>query len=177
MKLTTQKFYRISGDSTQYRGVVPDIILPDRQEASKFGERYLDYSLPWDSIGKVIYIPWPQGPATAGLLAHSRQRVDTDPDFMEIRRVAATLAERVDNSRQSLQIDTVWQERVGMDSGKSPHLEGLDDEAGKGGRQPGESEQARLARLVGEDPYTREALAILSDMLPGGVPERNFAGK
>ena len=50
LKLTIQKFYRINGDSTQYRGVVPDIILPDVMSGLKTGEQYLDFALPWDTV-------------------------------------------------------------------------------------------------------------------------------
>ena len=177
MKLTTQKFYRVSGDSTQYRGVVPDIILPDRQQYSKFGERYLDYSLPWNSIGKVRYTAWAQKPDKAGLLKQSQQRITGDPAFAEIKRVAATLAERLDNTRQSLHIDTVWRERSDMDNGKGPHGDMPGEDPAGTEKQPGETDQMKLVRLVREDPYTIEALAILGDMLAGGLPARNVVGK
>lgn len=50
LKLTTQKFYRISGSSTQHRGVVPDIILPSAFDATKYGESSYVNALPWDVI-------------------------------------------------------------------------------------------------------------------------------
>jgi carboxyl-terminal processing protease len=177
MKLTTQKFYRVSGDSTQYRGVVPDIVLPDRQQNSKFGERYLDYSLPWDSIGKVDFAAWGQSAALDRLQAQSRKRVDAAPQFAEIRRVAATLAERLDNTRQSLQIETVWREYNEVPAGKGPHGDLSDDETGKADGKPGETEQMRLVRQVQDDPYTHEALAILADLLAGQPARPNVAGK
>ena len=177
MKLTTQKFYRVSGDSTQSRGVVPDIILPDRQKFSKFGERYLDYSLPWDNIGEVPHADWSNGAVDINtLIANSRKRVDADADFAQIRRAAQTVAERLDNTRQSLQINTVARERKENEAaGKSPHGEGGDEESGKSERKTGESDQLRLIRLLGEDPYAREALAILGELLPQGKPNRNLA--
>jgi carboxyl-terminal processing protease len=55
LKLTFQKFYRISGGSTQLEGVVPDIILPDNYRYFDYGERELDYHLPWDEIAAATY--------------------------------------------------------------------------------------------------------------------------
>ncbi len=179
VRITTQKFYRVSGDSTQYRGVVPDIILPDRQKHNKFGERYLDYSLPWDSIGAVSHADWAKRPLDLnGLSKQSQKRVDADPDFVEIRRVAEALAEQLDNTRQSLQIDTVFRERKEVNGGKSPHGGDMfEDEAAKNERKPGETEAARLLRLVRDDPYARESMAILGDLLPPNPSNRNVAVK
>jgi len=177
MKLTTQKFYRVSGDSTQYRGVVPDIVLPDRQQHNKFGERYLDHSLPWDTIGSVPHADWPKGVGDVQtLLSQSRQRVTGNAQFGEIRRVAETLAVRLENTRQSLQLDTVVRERKEFDADKSPHGDALEGDDGKGGRKPGEAEQVKLAREVREDPYAQEALAILEDML-GQAAAKTIVGK
>ncbi|MCK5219990.1 MAG: tail-specific protease, partial [Candidatus Aminicenantes bacterium] len=39
-KVTIQKFYRITGSSNQYTGVIPDIVLPDYYDHLKIGERY-----------------------------------------------------------------------------------------------------------------------------------------
>ncbi len=50
VKLTTGKFYRINGSSTQYNGVIPDIVYPSARDYHKTGERFLDHVLPWDSI-------------------------------------------------------------------------------------------------------------------------------
>jgi carboxyl-terminal processing protease len=177
MKLTTQKFYRVSGDSTQYRGVVPDVVLPDRQQHNKFGERYLDHSLPWDTIGSVPHADWPKGVGDVPtLLARSSKRVAGNPQFDEIQRVAETLAVRLKNTRQSLQIDTVVRERNEIESGKYPHGDIMENDGGKGERKPGESDQMRLVREVREDPYAQEAMAILDDLL-GQLADKNIAGK
>ena len=58
VKLTIQKFYRVNGGSTQYKGVIPDIILPDNHGALEVGEKYLDFSLPWDTTDSVAYKKW-----------------------------------------------------------------------------------------------------------------------
>jgi len=55
VKVTTQKFYRINGGSTQLRGVVPDIILPDGYHFIKTGEKEEDYPMEWSELPAVAY--------------------------------------------------------------------------------------------------------------------------
>ena len=175
LRLTTQKFYRISGESTQYRGIVPDIVLPDRQQSNKFGERYLDYSLPWDAIEGASYQNWSEGAVDLTWLKNrSAARVGSSQEFDKIRQVARTLGERMANTRQSLQIGTVFKERqeLGKDS---PHDGGEDDAAAKERKE--ETEQAKLLRLLREDPYVQEAKTIVADMLAGDVSSHSVVVK
>lgn len=58
LKVTIQKFYRVTGGSTQYKGVTPDIILPDSMGYVESREKDLDYSLRWDEVPKLKYTPW-----------------------------------------------------------------------------------------------------------------------
>jgi len=55
LKITQAKFYRISGASTQHKGVIPDIILPETIDRTKVGEDSLEYALEWDSIASADY--------------------------------------------------------------------------------------------------------------------------
>jgi carboxyl-terminal processing protease len=55
LKLTQSKFYRISGASTQNRGVVPDISLPSLFDSTEIGESTMPNALPWDTISTVSY--------------------------------------------------------------------------------------------------------------------------
>jgi carboxyl-terminal processing protease len=55
LKLTISKFYRVSGDSTQHRGVVPDIEFPSLHDLSEIGEAMNDSALPWDQIRRAPY--------------------------------------------------------------------------------------------------------------------------
>jgi C-terminal processing protease CtpA/Prc len=50
LKITESKFYRISGDSTQHRGVVPDIVFPSLYDSEEIGESALEHALDWDQI-------------------------------------------------------------------------------------------------------------------------------
>lgn len=55
IKLTEAKFYRVNGESTQLKGVIPDVILPSFFDSMDMGEDKLDYALPWDKIEPVKY--------------------------------------------------------------------------------------------------------------------------
>ena len=82
LKLTHAKFYRISGDSTQHKGVVPDIRFPSLYDIEKIGESALDGALPWDQVHPV---PHRQFISLTGTLpeltARHKARIETDPDF------------------------------------------------------------------------------------------------
>lgn len=172
LKMTTQKFYRVSGDSTQYRGVIPDIILPDRNRYSEYGERYLDYSLPWDRIEEVDHKEWQWPPVDrAELNVKSQRRVATSEDFDDVRRVADAMGERIKNTRQSLLIADVVRERndlQGMNT--SPHDSSAgDDEMGDDTDQKKQvkdqqSAEKKLTESVLKDIYAKESMAILADM-------------
>ncbi len=58
LKLTSAKFYRVSGESTQNLGIVPDIKFPQIYEIEDTGESSLEGALPWDTTIKTSYIPY-----------------------------------------------------------------------------------------------------------------------
>jgi len=82
LKITESKFYRVSGDSTQHRGVIPDIQIPLLIDPEEVGESAYDNALPWDKIHPVPHSEYfdftPVLPAIKSL--HSK-RTDQDPDF------------------------------------------------------------------------------------------------
>ncbi|MBA3580989.1 MAG: carboxy terminal-processing peptidase [Gammaproteobacteria bacterium] len=82
IKLTQAKFYRISGDSTQSRGVVPDISFPDMMHNSEIGEAALPNALPWDQIKPANYQPISRlHTVVPALQKKHTQRVLNNPDF------------------------------------------------------------------------------------------------
>ncbi len=58
LKLTTQKFYRVNGGSTQLEGVKSDVIMPDRYSYINIGEKDQDNPLPWDKIDAADFDVW-----------------------------------------------------------------------------------------------------------------------
>jgi carboxyl-terminal processing protease len=82
ISVTMEKFYRVTGESTQLRGVEPDITLPARVSTDDFGESALDTPLPWDRIPAV---PFRAGMPLAGMVHTLAQDQSSfaarDPDF------------------------------------------------------------------------------------------------
>ncbi len=82
LKLTESKFYRVSGQSTQHRGVVPDIRFPSYFDLEEVGESSQDNALPWDSIREVRHRLYEDfDPLLTLLRTEHQQRVATDPDW------------------------------------------------------------------------------------------------
>ena len=85
LKLTVSKFYRVSGDSTQHRGVVPDIEFPSLYDKTEVGESQQDNALPWDNIHSVPFKAMPGVKQFVPLLtAEHEMRIASDPDFVHL---------------------------------------------------------------------------------------------
>jgi carboxyl-terminal processing protease len=91
LKLTVQKFYRVSGASTQHKGVVPDVLLPSPWQGLDVLESDLDNALPYDEIARARYTPLPMEVDLGALRVASTARVASDPVFGWL---AEDLAER-----------------------------------------------------------------------------------
>lgn len=87
VKLTRSKFYRISGESTQHRGVIPDIAFPDFYDAyDDIGESSLDGALPWDTVRPVEYRRYnPINEILPALKVKHEARALSSPDFKYLR--------------------------------------------------------------------------------------------
>ncbi|EPC03760.1 peptidase S41 [Litchfieldella anticariensis FP35 = DSM 16096] len=89
IKLTRAKFYRISGESTQHRGVEPDIAFPSLVDPEMIGESSLDNALPWDTVRAVQYRlygePWQY---LDSLRERHDERIASHPNFTYLERQA-----------------------------------------------------------------------------------------
>ena len=107
IKLTTQKFYRIDGGSTQLKGVIPDIILPDNYHFIKTGEKEHDYSMEWTEIDPVEYS---QSVASINsfedLRAKSADRVKNNETFQLVYQNAERLQTLREATNYSLNLET-----------------------------------------------------------------------
>lgn len=90
LKLTISKFYRVSGDSTQHRGVLPDIELPSLFDKEEVGESEQENALPWDSIHSVPFKPSGDvKPFISTLTERHLARTAVDPDYVHMVRQLA----------------------------------------------------------------------------------------
>jgi carboxyl-terminal processing protease len=75
LKFTEQKFYRVSGKSTQNLGIIPDIKLPYVFDSEEVGEMTLENSLPYDDISSLEYIPFNSTSNIDMIQSFSKKRV------------------------------------------------------------------------------------------------------
>lgn len=88
IKYTQSKFYRVTGDSTQNRGVLPDVELPSLIDHSRVGESNLDYVLPWDQVAAQDHPRYINLPQIAPFLNEQQQtRSAADPDLAYAMKV------------------------------------------------------------------------------------------
>jgi len=82
LTLTTGKYYRITGESTQHRGVLPDISLPSFVDIENVGESTRDTALPWDRIQPTRFAKWPSLlDEIESLDAEQAERPASDPNL------------------------------------------------------------------------------------------------
>ncbi len=111
VKMTTQKFYRINGESTQHIGVVPDIVLPDTYSYIETGEKEQDYAMPWDEINPVQYDETQMDWNLNKLIKSSESRVNLNETFNKIKKDAERRKRNRDLTKYNLQLDTFQSER------------------------------------------------------------------
>ncbi|MCG8426391.1 MAG: carboxy terminal-processing peptidase, partial [Chromatiales bacterium] len=113
LRLTMAQFFRITGDSTQFKGVVPDIIYPTAFDSDDHGERALENALPWVRIQAANYDAWERDMLEKYTEAH-KKRIKSDPGFDYLIYETEQIREARNRTSVSLN-QTVreqqWQER------------------------------------------------------------------
>lgn len=174
LKVTIQKFYRVNGGSTQYKGVVPDVILPSLFQHLKSGEQYLDNSLPWDQVE-----PIPMGNVDTTslhipeLVRKSVARVKQDDGLQAIAIEAQKATERAKKTTMSLRFSDMKakreeaqaaREKIGEHYLKFRTNQDTDKVKKDGEKADVERNKDKWKEEVKEDPYIHESLLILGDM-------------
>jgi carboxyl-terminal processing protease len=160
LKITFQKFYRVTGSSTQHKGVVPDIKLPTALDPEQFGESSSASALPWDEIKGTLYqkTPLVNDRTLVSLNKHYQDRLKTD---LQLQRFAAESDERrrsYHETKVSLSESTRKKEMEEAEKKKATNDKLNTNIVGKETGTP-------IDLLEMEDEYLREGLFVLSDML------------
>ena len=96
VKLTFQKFYRVTGSSTQRKGVVPDVILPDEYEFLKYREKDNASSLPWDEMSRAKFQVWPGNAPIAAIAAKVNDKIAKDTSMIAYKKTLAWVSTQMD---------------------------------------------------------------------------------
>jgi len=173
LKIMIQKFYRVNGGSTQYKGVEPDIVFPSLFDHLKSGERYLDYSLPWDRIEAVEYTPYSGVKLDLDRLrSRSLTRAEKNEGLKIIKEETEKAKKRSDETSVSINIDDMRKKREEarlVREKVGAHYRKYRQEAGEGldksdaGDNETNSVEAWL-KDVNEDPYIGESVNIIEDI-------------
>ena len=103
IKITQAKFYRVSGGSTQHKGVMPDILLPSAIDKTEIGEDSLPEALPWDAIAPVEHTKYTSTTDSLDqLISRHDARFHATADYKLLLEQIAFLNERRENKTLSL---------------------------------------------------------------------------
>jgi len=178
MALTVQKYYRITGASTQYQGVVPDIILPDLYSYLGVGEKNQKYSLPWDTVPQLSFSPWTLGlPELAEIKNRSQQRQAANIRFQQIAEYIARLKKQrevtlviLDLKKFQAEQQTLFQEaeKFNQQQVEFPYIRVTIDDAKTGNdaaaaTDPLSEKRKEWISDLRKDPVVEEAVRVLDD--------------
>ena len=112
MKLTTDKFYRINGGSTQLEGVKSDVIFPNRYSYIKVGERDQENPLKWDKISPANYQTFINEERFLSIIEKSNKRLESNPYVKLIDEQAKVIKRRQENSEFTLNYEDLIKEKA-----------------------------------------------------------------
>ena len=176
LKVTIAQFYRVSGGSTQNKGVVPDIVLPSLNNHMEIGESHLENALPWKKIKPLTY---KQNQTIENylptLLELSQKRISKHPLFQEMQEdideflthvkpreyttILGIQEEFRKNEAQRLQAKEAIEKRIM--SSEEP-IDGESEESAKGSSTP---LPAARFEYAGKNIYLEESIFILEDYI------------
>lgn len=116
LTITIGKFYRVTGESTQHRGVQPDITLPSAISTDDVGESTQQSALPWDRIRSTNFTHYTDlKPSVDTLVQEHNERVANDPNYQYLLKNIAVFDELRKEKSISLNLQERQQERTKLD--------------------------------------------------------------
>ena len=178
LKLTERSYYRISGGSTQLRGVTPDVRLPDPNAYVESGEGRHKNAIPWDEVAPVPHNKWARKlPSGAALTSASTARQATVEAFKRVAARNTLLEARKDASIWPISQKS-WDARRTKEEKELDELELWPDDApalfettlvrygdGMTAEKDGKDPAVEWSKEIAKDPWLEETLRVMNDML------------
>lgn len=187
IKLTTQKFYRINGGSTQLEGVKSDVVVPDKYSYIDLGERDQSNPLKWDKISPANYEIWDGYIDYEQTVANSSKRMSKNPQIDMIEENAKWLKAEQDETEISLNYK-VYKAEEEKDKEKSDYFKTLSEYDSKltftSPRYEEElftqdsvlrEKRDRWHKNLAKDVYVEEAVNVLQDLKINNIKQGKLA--
>ncbi len=176
LKLTTQKFYRVNGGSTQLEGVKSDVVVPDRYSFVDIGEKDMENPLPWDKIEPADYEAWDGYMEYEEAIEMSKKRMAQSEQLKLIEENARWIKDQSENAVHSLnftnysreaeelqkvaeRFDSIKDYQTDLTYSSLPYEEEL-----KAQDSVLKQKRDRWHTNLSKDVYMEEAIHVLSDM-------------
>jgi carboxyl-terminal processing protease len=187
IKLTTQKFYRINGGSTQLEGVKSDVVVPDKYSYIDLGERDQSTPLKWDKITPAEYRLWDGYIDYDQTIANSNRRMAANPQIKLIEENAKWIKSEQDENLISLNYD-IYKAEEKKDKAKSDYFKSLSEYDSKLTFESLKYEvelftkdsilrekRDRWHKDLAKDVYVEEAVNVLQDLKINNIKHAKLA--
>jgi len=189
IKLTTQKFYRINGGSTQLEGVKSDVVVPDKYSYIDLGEKDQSNPLKWDKISPAEYTLWDGYIDYDKTIENSNKRMEGNPQIKLIEENAKWLKAEQDETDISLNYKT-YKEEQEKDKEQSTFFKKLSDYDSKLTFESLRYEKElfvkdsllrekrdRWHKNLAKDVYIEEAVNVLEDLKMNNIKNMKLASR
>lgn len=187
LKMTTQKFYRVNGGSTQLEGVKSDIVMPDRYSYIEIGERDYDNPLPHDNITAAEYEVWPGYIDYEGTIERSKERLASNAQVNLIEENAQWIKSNQNDQELSLSLDEYIAEmqRREQENERFEAIKDYDNKLNYASLQDDlrlmdqdttlREQHRRWHKALAKDVYVEEAVHILADLKMNNIRPNKVA--
>lgn len=187
LKVTTQKFYRVNGGSTQLEGVKSDVVVPDRFKYIDIGERDMENPLPWDKIPAANYQTWDGYIDFEKTIESSVTRMKSSDQLQLIDDYAKWISDRRNDQTWPLSY-TAYKERLDKSEEFAKRFDAIDEYDSKLVYKSLPYEQKlfeqdtilkekreRWHENLAKDAYIEEAINVLQDLKQNNIKRDKLA--
>jgi carboxyl-terminal processing protease len=187
LKITTDKYYRVNGGSTQLEGVKSDVVVPDRYSYIDMGEKDQNNPLDWDQIAPASYSLWNGYLNFEQVIEQSKLRVAQNKNMQLIDENAQWIRQRQDDKQyplnysiflQELEADEKYSKRFDQIKNYDNHMQYIalpEDLEVLNKNEMSMEKIDRWKESLKKDVYLEEAVMILEDLKPRFLNKKPYA--